>query len=100
MVSAQRFAELALALPGTSQKPHFDRLAFKAKRNFATLAADGSSANVKLTNDQQAMKCAAAPEVFSEIDNAWGRQGWTRISLLSIDEAELVQVLKWAHAMG
>lgn len=97
MVSSQSFARIALALPGATSAPHFDRTAFKVKRTFATLAADGRSANLKLTPDEQEFKCQLAPEVFEAIDNGWGRQGWTTMWLTKATEDDVVAALEMAH---
>lgn len=87
-----------MSLPGTAEKPHFDRTAFRVHRIYATLAADGLSANLKLSPDEQLLKCAVAPALFSALDNAWGRQGWTLIRLAEADEADLRSALTMAHA--
>ena len=60
MANADDFVRLALALPGVAEYPHFDRRAFKARVTFATLSADGASANLKFALDEQALKCAVA----------------------------------------
>jgi hypothetical protein len=39
-----------------------------------------------------------APELFQPIDNAWGRQGWTMITLAAANEDELHAALEMAHA--
>src|SRR5690606_25417432 len=92
---------MALALEGTSEAPHFDRTAFKVARNYATLAADGKSANFKFTPDEQQMKCLLAPEAFAPVPNAWGRQGWTTGTLAKMTAADLKSALEtaWAHAI-
>lgn len=97
MVDAATFTRIALNLPGTTSAPHFDRGAFKVKRTFATLAADGRSANIKFTPDEQELKCMVAPEIFRAIDNGWGRQGWTTMALASANEADIVAALELAH---
>jgi hypothetical protein len=91
---------IARALGGTTEAPHFDHLAFRVRRTYATLAADGLSLNLKLTPDEQEFKCLLAPEAFSAIPNRWGRQGWTTAVLDRLDEAELRAVLAmaWEHA--
>ncbi|GIL01946.1 MAG: hypothetical protein BroJett030_18450 [Alphaproteobacteria bacterium] len=101
MVAADRFAALALALDGTREAPHFDRRAFRVKRIYATLAADGATANLKLLPDEQAFRCTMNPAAFSPVANAWGRQGWTTIALDRIDAAELADALAaaWRHAL-
>jgi hypothetical protein len=42
-----------------------------------------------------------APEAFSPVPNAWGKQGWTNANLAKLDSAELKQALEtaWAHAL-
>ena len=102
MATADDLRRLALALEGTVERPHFDRAAFRVDRNYVTLAADGRTANLKLTPDEQDFKTMMAPEVFEAIDNGWGRQGWTTINLAAATEDELKAALEmaYAHATG
>lgn len=99
MADAADLRRLALALSGVAEYPHFDRRAFKARVTFATLAPDELSANVKFAPDEQALKCAVAPEAFAALDNAWGLRGWTRATLAPLSEAELKAALEmaWRH---
>lgn len=97
MADSESFTRIALALPDATSGPHFDRTAFKVKRTFATLAADGLSANLKFTPDEQEFKCQLAPEVFQAIDNGWGRQGWTTIWLGAATEEDVAAALEMAH---
>ncbi|MCZ7596319.1 MAG: MmcQ/YjbR family DNA-binding protein [Hyphomicrobium sp.] len=101
MATARDVRRVALSLEGTSEAPHFDRAAFRVKRIYATLAADGKSANLKLTPDEQEFKCMLAPEVFALVPNAWGRQGWTTLTLAKASTADLRAALEmaWAHAL-
>ncbi len=96
MANAADFRRLALALEGVSEYPHFDRRAFKARVTFATLAPDGRTANIKFAPDEQALKCAVAPDAFSPLDNAWGRRGWTCALLAALTEKELHAALELA----
>ena len=98
MADAADLRRMALALPGTTEAPHFDRAAFKVDRIYVTLAADGLTANLKFTPDEQEFKCQLAPEVFAPIDNAWGRQGWTSVTLLTATSDDLRLALETAHA--
>ena len=77
MADAADFRRIALTFDGATEYPHFDRRAFKARVTFATLAPDERTANIKFAPDEQALKCAVAPEAFLALDNAWGRRGWT-----------------------
>ncbi len=100
MASSDDFRRIAMSLEGTREAPHFDRSAFKVARIYATLAADGLTANVKLAPEEQAFKSMMAPQAFAPVPNAWGRQGWTTILLESIDVPELRDTLEtaWRHA--
>jgi len=98
MATAADLRRLALALPGTTEAPHFDRTAFRAARIFVTLAADGKSANLMLTPDEQEFKCLLAPAAFAPVANAWGRKGATTVTLAAVDVAELKAALQLAYA--
>ena len=101
MADGQLLRRVALALEGTTEAPHFDRAAFKVARIYATLAADGNTANLKFSHDEQELKCMMAPEAFAPVPNAWGRQGWTTVDLAAVSEAELSAALHmaWCHAL-
>jgi hypothetical protein len=98
MADADDLIRLALAFPGVAQYPHFDRIAFKARVTFATLAPDRLTANLKFAPDEQALKCEVAPEAFSALPNAWGARGWTLARLAALSEAELRAGLAMAYA--
>ena len=100
-ISPKAFATLAMALEGVEERPHFDRRAFRVARNFATLAADGRTANLKLLPDEQAVHCEAAPSVFSPVPNKWGEQGWTTLDLETADSdvAQAALQMAWRHAL-
>ena len=100
MATGMDLERIALSLEGTVACPHFDRTAFKVVRTYVTLAADGKSANVKFTPDQQAFKCMMAPDAFTTIPNGWGRMGWTRVELSNVGDAELQAALEMAWELG
>jgi hypothetical protein len=101
MATGDDLRRLALALAGTEEAPHFDRMAFKVARIYVTLAADGHSANFKFQPDEQEFICMMASEAFAPVPGGWGRQGWTSADLSKLDEAGLAQALDvaWAHAL-
>src|SRR4051794_16187811 len=101
MATARDLRRIALSLDGTTEAPHFDRTAFKAARIYATLAADHKTANLRLTPDEQELKCLVASDAFAPIPNAWGRQGWTCVTLaaLSSDELRAALEMAWSHAV-
>jgi hypothetical protein len=100
MATADDLRRIALSLEGTTEAPHFDRTAFKAQRIYVTLAPDGQTANFKFAPDEQEFKCMMAPEAFSPVQNAWGRQGWTVCDLAKVSEPELRNALEMAWARG
>ena len=102
MATAKDFRRIALSLEGTTEARHFDRTAFKVRRIYATLVADGKSANLMLTPDEQALKCAVAPDAFSPIPNAWGVRGATTAKLSALTATELRDALTiaWRHALA
>ena len=100
MADAEDVFRIARSLEGTIEAPHFDRIAFKVVRTYATLASDRRSINLKFTPEEQEFKCLLAPDAFSPIPNGWGRQGWTVAALekLSADELRAVLEMAWEHA--
>ncbi|CAN7307824.1 MmcQ/YjbR family DNA-binding protein [Neorhizobium sp. LjRoot104] len=101
MADADMLRSLALSLEETSEAPHFDRAAFKVRRIYVTLAADGLTANFKFTPDEQQIKCEMLPDAFLPVPNAWGRQGWTTAVLSELQETDLRDALEtaWRHAL-
>jgi hypothetical protein len=101
MATARDLRRIALSLAGTTEAPHFDRVAFKVARIYATLAADGLTANLMLTPDEQELKCLLAPEAFVPVPNAWGQRGATTVTLGQLTEQELTSALEmaWGHAL-
>src|SRR3954469_9830957 len=100
MSSAKDWRRMALSLEGTTEAPHFDRVAFKVARIYVTLAADGRTANFMFTPDEQEFKCMVAPDAFVPVTNAWGKKGATTATLSRLKPAELKTALDmaWAHA--
>lgn len=93
MPTAKQFRKFALSLAGTTESPHFDRQAFKVARIYATLAADGLTANLKFTPAEQVLKTKVHPAAFQAVPNAWGKQGWTTVLLAEIDAEALEAAL-------
>ena len=102
MSTSAELRRLALSLEGTAEAPHFDRVAFRARRIYVTLAADGKTANFMFTPEQQEFKCMMAPEAFVPVPNAWGKRGATTAILSNLTTAELEDALHtaWRQAVS
>lgn len=100
MATAEELRRLALALEGTTEAPHVDRRAFRVARIFATLAPDGTTANLRLAPNEQDLKCLLQPAAFAPVPNRWGAQGWTTVRLEAIALPDLRGALElaWRHA--
>lgn len=89
--------ELARALDDVSEKDHFGSDAFYAnKKIFATVWHDKGEVNLRLNTDQQRRFLEEDGESFVEIDNAWGKQGWTRVQLQFADGSVFKEALRAA----
>jgi hypothetical protein len=97
MANAADVRAIALGLPGTSEAPHFDRTAYRARRIYVTVAADGKTANLVLTPDEQEMKCLMQPEAYRPVPNKWGQRGWTTVTLAKIGKADLRAAIEMAY---
>lgn len=99
-MTADEFSAIAIAFPKAASKPHFDRIAFHVDvprgKTFATLAGDGTSANLVLSIDEQGMVCGAEPGLFAPVPNKWGEKGWTTLQLGGADEATARSALTMA----
>jgi hypothetical protein len=100
-VDAARVRDLALALPGASEAPHFHRLAFRTTRKmFATLDAAAGDINFMFDPNLRDFYCEQAPHAFAPVPGGWGRMGATRCDLATIDEPTLTSALLAAHALA
>ena len=95
-MTAQTFRQLALAFPEASEKSHFGKADFRVRNKIFASLPDAATGVVKLTAEQQEMLMASEPTVFSPAAGAWGRQGWTKLSLHKLDEATLQSALTMA----
>jgi hypothetical protein len=99
-MNAAAFRKLALSLPEASERPHFDRSAFRTtRRTFATLSSDGLEVNLMLQPEQQAVLVRSS-SAFQKLDNAWGDKGATRCVLARVTLAQLRPALLEAHALA
>jgi len=99
-VTPERAREMALALPLTSEAPHFDRVAFRTPRKtFATLGTK-DDLNLMFDPDLRDFYCEQAPEAFAPVPGGWGRMGATRCDLTKVDEPTLALALLAARRLA
>ncbi|MEN6457293.1 MAG: MmcQ/YjbR family DNA-binding protein [Prolixibacteraceae bacterium] len=86
MITLEEFRELALSFPGTVERPHFDRAAFRVinKRIYATLHEKSGTANLKLSAQDQSAFCSVGQEAVYPVPNKWALHGWTTFELKQI----------------
>lgn len=97
MITTDQARQIALALPGTTEHPHFDKQAFKANgRIFATLWEKEQRVMVKLSLIDQSVFSSFDAAIIYPIPNKWGLQGWTAIELRSVPEETLEDALQTA----
>jgi len=99
MLTTKRVCELARALAGVSEYEHFGSDAFRTQGGtFATVWHAKNSVNLNLTVEQQRRFVLIDGEGFVEIDNVWGRQGWTTANLEFVADESLREALELAWA--
>ena len=100
-VEAERARELALALEGAREAPHFHRLAFRTPRKtFATLDAEARDVNLMFDPELRDFYCEHEPQAFRPVAGGWGRMGATRCDLAKVDEPTLRSALEAAHRLA
>ena len=101
MLSIQTFIDLAMSFPGTEQKPHFDRIAFKVagRRIFATLHEPTATCNIKLKVVDQETFCAFEGGGIYPVANKWGQQGWTTFELKKVPQELIAEALYTAYSV-
>lgn len=98
MVTIASFRQLALSFPGTEEKPHFERKAFRIKKGiFATLLEEKQQVCVKLSPIDQSVFCAFDKDIIYPVNNKWGLQGWTIIELKKVKKSMLKDALTTAY---
>lgn len=92
--------KIACALPEVDEAAHFEAVAFRVGgKIFATVKPMGE-VTVSLSPEDQHILCEAHGSSFSPVAGYWGRKGWTRLDLPTLDESLLEQVLRaaWSKA--
>jgi hypothetical protein len=87
VIGADEVRRIALSLPGAEERETWGEATFRVRdKIFVTLSADGRTAGVKASLDDQAGLIAQDPETFS-ISHYVGRYGWVTVQLDSVEPA-------------
>jgi predicted DNA-binding protein (MmcQ/YjbR family) len=96
-VTADDIRALALSLPLAEELPHFDRASFRVKgKIFATLPPGGEQVVLKLRPEIKESLRQSDPEAVIPLPGAWDRGGWTLLSIASMDDAMLADLIRLA----
>jgi len=97
-MNAKQAQIMVAQLPNVSMKDHFGSNAYSAnERMFITIWADENKANVRLSPRSQREFLSIDGDAFAQINNAWGRQGWTTIRLEFVESQDFSAALKAAY---
>jgi len=97
MITIEQARRMALALPGTEEKPHFHLTSFRVKNKiFSTIHADKNYMMVKLTPLDQSVFCSYNKEVIFPVPGGWGRAGATFINLKKVRKSMFIDALTTA----
>jgi len=99
MPTAEDVRAVALGLPEAVEQETWGHPTFRVrKKMFATLAADGSTATVKATREEQAALVQGDPETFF-VPAYVGRHGWIGFHVALAEAEELVELVTEAWRM-
>ena len=92
------FRRLALSLPEAVESAHMDHPDFRVRgKVFASMGyPDVGHGTVKLTPEQQEVEMAEHPEVFTPAAGAWGKRGYTVVSLRAVTPTTLRRAMQAA----
>jgi len=93
-MTPERFRQLALSLPETSESEHMNRPDYRVRGMvFASLFPEEQWAVVKLTRELQAELLNDEPNVFEACNGSWGRNGATIVFLKDAEEGSVLRAL-------
>lgn len=88
----------ALALPETTEEPHFEKTSFRVKKKIiVTYDQQTGLACFRFTETDQYVFGTIDRTAIYPVPNKWGLQGWTRVHLDKITDDLLADLLRTAY---
>lgn len=98
MVTTETFRQMALALPGAIELPHFDRASFRVnKKIFATMKEKDNIAVLMFSPLEQSVFCAFNKTIIYPVPGGWGLKGATVFELSKMKRTMMKDALKVAY---
>ena len=92
-----RFRQIALGMKDVVESDHMHHPDFRIKgKIFASIHKDGQYGMVKLTPNDQQRFVQEDPGAFLPENGAWGRMGYTKVRLDTVDEDVLGEAMTLA----
>lgn len=85
MVTFATLRKMSLALPESTEEPHFEKTSFRVRKKiFVTYDSMNRKSCLKLTEADQYSFGLAAKGIVSPVPNKLGKQGWTFVEMRKI----------------
>lgn len=99
-MTSDEFRTMALALPETSEAPHYGAPAFRVgKKMFATMTPDGTLAKVKVPQRERMIALLEdAPETFVTVEKYTQKDGVVGVLLATVDPLLMRDLLTDSYA--
>lgn len=96
-MTADEYRKMALGFPESSEESHMDHPDFRVKgKIFATLGPGEEWGALKLNPEQQEFLIRAEPSAFKPASGAWGKRGYTIVTLSEVSEHDARHALTQA----
>jgi len=98
MVEYDKFREMAMSLPESTEEPHFEKTSFRVKKKiFATYDQKKNLVCLKLSEIDQNVFSAFDNSIIYPVPNKWGKQGWTFMNLKNVSLEMCIDALTTAY---
>jgi hypothetical protein len=92
VVSQHSARAIAAALPEVTESSHFEVVDFRVRNKIFATLPDPAHMVVRIDPTEQAALLAEDDQTWSA-EGYWGRMGWTKVRLATVDEAQLREIV-------